>query len=407
MALRLKHGWSVLSDMASVIFGKAKWTLPDVSALPDPSAEDAKREAKFVPPVVPEDLIKVLSHYGVKGTFTDYHIGSSVTTYEVRVPMGTHLSSILRYREDLARDLGTPSLRIVKGTKDAVTVGFEVENRDRYPVSFKQLFKSVPKSMRLPVILGEDTYGTPAYVDLAAMPHLLVAGQTGSGKSVFLNSLIATLICRLTPEQVRFLIVDPKQVEFAAYNEIPHLYEKDGETLQIASDPEEARYLLNVAVEEMERRFGLMMDVRVKKIDDYNAVAKEKLPYIVFIVDEFSDLMLMGSRDQKKDVETKVVRLAQKARAVGIHMVLSTQKPLASVVSPLIKGNVPARVAFSVTCGTDSRVILDEVGAETLTGSGDMLFRNPNARSEYLKLIRIQAPWLSDRDLETLLEQGR
>ena len=397
----------VLSDLADFVTDRTHWTVPNVSALPDPSAEELSREAEFIPPVVPEELIRILSHYGVKGEFKDYHIGSSVTTYEISVPVGTHLSTVLRYREDLARDLGTPSLRIVKGTKDAVTIGFEVENRDRYTVHFKQLFKGIPQSMQLPVILGEDTYGTPAYVDLAAMPHLLVAGQTGSGKSVFLNTLIATLICRRTPEEVRFLIVDPKQVEFAAYSEIPHLYEENGDTLQIASDPEEARYLLNVAVTEMERRFGLMMETRVKKLDDYNATAKEKLPYIVFIVDEFSDLMLMGTRDQKKDVENKIVRLAQKARAVGIHMVLATQKPLASVMSSLIKGNVPARIAFSVTSGMDSRVILDEVGAETLTGSGDMLFRNPNARSEYLKLIRIQAPWLSDKDLEMLLDQGR
>jgi len=397
----------VLSDLADLVVDRKRWTLPNVSALPDQTVDEIKREADFVPPVAPEELIRVLSHYGINGEFKDYHIGSSVTTFEIRVPMGTHISTILRYREDLARDLGTPSLRIVKGIKDAVTIGFEVENRDRYSVSFKGLFKGIPANLKLPMILGEDTYGTPVYQDLAAMPHLLVAGQTGSGKSVFLNTLIATLICKRTPEEVRFLIVDPKQVEFAAYSEIPHIYEKDGETLQIASDPEQARYLLNVAVEEMERRFSLMMDAKVKKIDDYNAVAKEKLPYIVFIVDEFSDLMLMGTRDQKKDVETKVVRLAQKARAVGIHMVLSTQKPLASVVSPLIKGNVPARIAFSVTCGMDSRVILDEMGAETLTGGGDMLFRDPSARCDYTRLSRIQAPWLSDRDLETLLDQGR
>jgi S-DNA-T family DNA segregation ATPase FtsK/SpoIIIE len=260
--------------------------------------------------------------------------------------------------------------------------------------------------MKLPMILGEDTYGGPVYQDLTAMPHLLVAGQTGSGKSAFLNALIATIICRRTPQEVRFLIVDPKQVEFVAYSEIPHMFEQDGETLQIASDPEEARCLLDVAVNEMERRFGLMVDARVKKIDDYNETAKEKLPYIVFIVDEFSDLMLMGTRDQKKNVETKIVRLAQKARAVGIHMILATQKPLASVMSSLIKGNVPARVAFSVTSGVDSRVILDECGAEMLTGNGDMLFRDPAARNDYTRLRRIQAPWLSDVEVETLLEQG-
>jgi S-DNA-T family DNA segregation ATPase FtsK/SpoIIIE len=286
--------------------------------------------------------------------------------------------------------------------KDSLTIGFEIENKDRYTVHFKELFNKLPGNQRLPLILGEGTYGEPVCYDLAAMPHLLVAGQTGSGKSVFLNTLISTLIAKLTPEQVQFLIVDPKRVEFEAYKEIPHMYDDQS----IAYEPDEARCLLNVAVDEMERRFELLREAGVKKIDDYNSQTEDKLPYVVFIVDEFSDLMLMGTREQKKEVETKIVRLAQKARAVGIHMVLATQKPLATVMSSLIKGNIPARVAFSVTSGTDSRVILDEIGAETLTGQGDMLFRDPAARNEYSRLIRVQAPWLSDEETEYIAKGG-
>ena len=405
--LNVKFLAGVMSELASFIVTREKWALPNVDSLPDDSEQDLAREANYQAPINPEDLIYVLSQYGVKGEFKDYHIGSAVTTYEVKVPIGTRIVTLLGNREDLARDLGTPSLRIVKSVQDSTTIGFEVENRDRFSVGFKSLFKGIPGDLKLPVILGEDTYGSPVYQDLIAVPHLLVAGQTGSGKSAFLNALLATLICKRTPEEVRFLIVDPKGYEFSAYKDLPHLYRQDDETMHIASEVEDARRLLDVAVDEMARRGRLFEEARVKKLEDYNATAKEKLPYIVFIVDEFADLMLMGSRDQKKDVETKIVRIAQKARAVGIHMILATQKPLASIMTSLIKANMPARVAFSVSSGVDSRVILDETGAEALTGRGDMLFRDPAARSEHMRVRRIQAPWISDKNVEALITNGR
>jgi DNA segregation ATPase FtsK/SpoIIIE, S-DNA-T family len=403
MTLRKSFLKNVLTELVDYVMVKRRWTLPDIDQLSDPSPADAAREANFVPPVDPANLISVLSQYGIKGTFKDFHIGAVVTTYEVAVPVGTHLKAITRYQDDLARDLRTPSLRVIKGVKDASTIGFEIENTDRYTVNFKEMFKGIPDGLKLPVILGEDTYGEAVYADLTTMPHLLVAGQTGSGKSAFMNGLIATLISKMTPAELQLLIVDPKGYEFSAYQDLPHLYQESGEHVEIASEVDDARHLLNLAVEEMERRGQLFDEHRVKKLDDYNSTAKVKLPYIVFIVDEFADLMMMGTRDQKKDVETKIVRIAQKARAVGIHMVLATQKPLASIMTSLIKANMPARIAFSVTSGTDSRVILDEMGAETLAGSGDMLFRDPSARSEYARLRRVQAPWISDKDVETLL----
>lgn len=374
-----------------------KWDLPDIKKLSGPTEEDLKKESTFKPPVDPQDIERVLSRYGVSATYSDYHIGSSVTTYEISVPIGTKFARITQYRDDIARDLEAPSLRIIQSLSDSSKIGFEIENKDRFMVYFKEAYKHLPEGLELPVVMGEDTYGEAVYEDLSKMPHLLVAGQTGAGKSVFLNTTISSLICNKGPAELQFLIVDPKQVEFVSFEDLPHLMRK------IASDPQEAYDLLDMATQEMERRFKLLRENRVKKITDYNSKTDHPLPYIVFIVDEFADLMLMGTSKQRKEVESKIVRIAQKARAVGIHMILATQKPLATIVTSLIKANMPARVAFSVTSGYDSRVILDEIGAEVLTGCGDMLYRDPNARSEYTRLRRIQAPWISDEDLDMLV----
>lgn len=404
--LDLKFLQKVHQGLTSYIYGSRPWHLPDVSTLADAASSEIDKETEYTPPVEPSMIEDVLKRYGFSGKFVDYHIGSSVTTFEIRIPMGTKLASLFRSRDDIARDLGTPSLRIIQSFNSSSTIGFEIENKDRYQVSFKEMFMGIPEDLKLPVILGEDTYGTKTYVDLTTLPHLLVAGRTGSGKSVFINTLITTLICKYTPEQLRLIMVDPKQVEFAAYENLPHLFETDGEPLGIASDASEAREVLEVAVAEMERRFELLKGYKAKKIDDYNKVAKEALPYIVFIIDEFADLMLMGSSADRKEVENMIVRIAQKARAVGIHMILATQKPLAQIMTTLIKANMPARISFSVSSAGDSRVILDEGGAEALTGSGDMLYRDPLARSEYTRIKRIQAPWISDTDIQDLIAQG-
>jgi S-DNA-T family DNA segregation ATPase FtsK/SpoIIIE len=395
-----------LKGLTDYIRGTRPWNIPDVSMLPDAPANELSKETNYIAPVDPKKIEEVLLRYGIKATFLDYRIGSAVTTYEIKVPMGTKVSSLIRSRDDIARDIGAPSLRIIQSTNNSSTIGFEVENIDRYTVHFKDMFLGIPDNLKLPVILGEDTYGEKTYVDLTLLPHLLVAGRTGSGKSVFINTLITTLICKFTPEQLRLIMVDPKQVEFAAYENLPHLFENDGEPLKIASNAEEARIVLEVAVAEMERRFDLLKGQRAKKIDDYNAVATEKLPYIVFIIDEFADLMLMGSSADRKEVENQIIRIAQKARAVGIHMILSTQKPLAQIMTTLIKANMPARISFSVTSAGDSRVILDEGGAEALTGNGDMLYQDPLARNEYTRIKRIQASWISDGTIEQLIKQG-
>lgn len=395
-----------LKGLSEYVCGSCNWNIPDVDLLPDPSTDEINKETNYSAPIDPERIEEVLKRYGINAKFKDYRIGSAVTTYEMVVPMGTKVASLVRSRDDIARDLGAPSLRIIQMINNSSTIGFEVENIDRYTVHFKEIYKDIPEDLKLPVILGEDTYGEKCYVDLTTMPHLLVAGRTGSGKSVFINTLITTLICKYTPEDLRFMMVDPKQIEFAAYENLPHIFEVDGEPLEIASDAGGARRILEVAVEEMERRFELLKVYKAKKLEQYNEVAPNKLPYIVFIIDEFADLMLMGSSSERKEVENNIVRIAQKARAVGIHMVLATQKPLAEIMTTLIKANMPARISFSVSSAGDSRVILDEGGAEALTGNGDMLYRDPLARSEYTRIKRIQAPWISDTDIEMLIKQG-
>jgi S-DNA-T family DNA segregation ATPase FtsK/SpoIIIE len=379
----------------------AYWSQPDPALLPGQTASDAEAESAYEPPVTPENLVSVLSRYGLPGEFLDYKIGPQVTTYELEVPVGTKLSGLGRYADDMARDLGVPSVRFVHATRGSA-VGVELENKSRFTVRFRELAMSMPSTMALPITMGEDTSGNASYYDLADMPHMLVARQTGSGKSVFMNACVASLICRHTPETLKLLIVDPKRVEFGAYKGLPHL-QQVGSIKGIAYEPADAFTLLEWVVEEMDRRFGLLEEVGCRKISDYNKSAGEKLPYIVFVVDEFAELMLMGGKQAAKAVEAKVVRLAQKARAVGIHMILATQKPLVVVMTSLIKANMPARVAFSVGSSVDSRVILDECGAESLSGGGDYLFRDPQARGESRRIRRLQAPWLSDGDLRILL----
>jgi len=374
------------------------WKRPDLTLLSGLSDKDTVNEALFKAPVDPKRIEEVLERYGLHGSFKDYRIGPSVTTYEVEVPVGTKLSSVERYREDIARDLGVPSLRIVKATSGSMRVGFEIENGVRLPVDFKALVENIPKDMALPIILGEDTYGRGLYRDLADMPHLLVAGQTGSGKSVFMVSILSTLCALLGPDRLRLRLVDPKRVEFAEFKGDPHV---DG---AVAYEVNEARAVLNSAVVEMEHRFEILEEARCRNIKEYNkAHPKEALPYVVVAVDEFADLMLMGKRDERQAVEQSFVRIAQKARAVGVHLLLSTQKPMATVVTGLVKANLPARAAFQVSSSVDSRVILDENGAEALTGMGDMLYRDPTARLESERLRRVQAPWVSPENLRVLL----
>lgn len=386
------HGLAALTDSLTRTFMGKPWELPDVEMLSDPPKDLEKLILNYEMPVKPTDIERVFASYKCHVTFVDSRIGPSTTTYEINLGSGVKLSTLDRVKQDIARELGINSIRFIE-LRNSSNIGMEVPNVDRYIKYFKELARDIPTDYTLPFILGEDMHGEFKYSDLAKMPHLLVAGQTGSGKSVFINALICSILCRKTPQEVKFMMIDPKQVEFADYDQIPHLLEP------IANETEDAKRLLDIAVEEMEHRFDLLKRNRVKKITDYNRDAFEKLPHIVFIVDEFSDLMLMGTAQERKEVENKIVRIAQKARAVGIHMVLATQKPLAKIMTSLIKANMPARISFSVASWVDSKVILDEKGAEFLLGKGDMLFKDPTAIDDFDRVLHIQAPWVPDEDI--------
>jgi S-DNA-T family DNA segregation ATPase FtsK/SpoIIIE len=308
--------------------------------------------------------------------------GPVVTTFEFKPAPGTKVSKISALGEDLARLLKAQSLRVLAPIPGKDTVGFEVPNTERSTIGFADLidtpeFKSTKRKM--PIAMGVDIFGKAVTEDLAEMPHLLVAGSTGSGKSVFMNTLIGSLIARHTPSTLRLIMIDPKMVEMAAYNALPHM------ACPVITDPQnEAKSVLDQLVQEMESRYERMRVVGARNIDGFNETVKSKrkseflefegkwapMPFIVLIIDEMADMMMMLG----KDAEQPIARLAQKARACGIHMVIATQRPSADVVTGLIKANFPTRVAFRVLSGIDSRTILDQSGAEGLLGKGDMLY---------------------------------
>lgn len=398
MGLKINKARSLLKALQGAFNAHGQWTLPDLSTL---SSTETVKEEEYISPIDHLAAVKILGRYRLNVEFVDYFIGPSVTTFIYSVDLGTRLNTIYKYEEDIARDLGVNSVRIVSVPGHASCIGLEVENIVKYPVYFKDVSEDNTEC-KYSVPLGSDTFGKDHMIDIRKQPHLMVAGQTGSGKSVFLNTTIASLISKCMPSELNLLLVDPKQVEFSQFEEIPHMMEP------IACNLEDAYHVVDVAVEEMERRFSLLRDLKVKKISDYNKKVREgeRLPYVVLIVDEFSDLMMMGTAAERKAVENKIVRIAQKARAVGIHLILATQKPLATVVTSLIKANMPAQVAFKVQKSIDSKVILDETGAENLSGKGDLLFTGILSSGKSVQLQRVQAPFISDDDLETLIEGG-
>jgi len=377
----------------SRIWGDNDWMAPDINELPDPIDENSKMDLYSVPE--PERVVEVLSNYGVKGKFKDSYIGPAVTTYEIELPMGSRMGPIQRFKDDIARDLGVSTIRVLTSIQGRSGLGIEVPHGVRFNVNFKNMLQNVPDKMELPILLGEDTFGKPQYLDLVQMPHLLIAGQTGSGKSVFINSCLSALLCLKSPDELRLVMVDPKQVEFSAYKNIPHL--KD---TSIAHEPEEARNLLDLVIDEMEERFALLNKWGAKNIKEYKEKSGSKLPFMILVMDEFAELVTMGSPAERKDVETKVGRLAQKARAVGIHLILATQYPTRECVTSRIKANMPTRISFSVASQVNSRVILDEGGAEDLLGNGDMLISSPLLRGQTL---RMQSPYVSDEEINYIV----
>lgn len=380
----------MIKDTLSRVFIPGYWHTPNLDLLPNPEPNSV--EEKDVYPIDPAELAKILINYGIKASITNIRVGSSVTTYEIKLPIGADSSKLIKRTDDLSRDISEPDLRVLASIPGTVCMGIEIPNRIRRTVPFKAIASEIPDKP-LMVALGQDTYGKNIYLDIAETPHLLIAGTTGSGKSVWLNVAISSLLCKRTPKEVQFLMVDPKRVELKFYESIPHLIKP------IAYGPEDADELLDFAVEEMERRFILLQKTDCRDIKSYNSVSKDKMPYIVFIIDEFSDLLMTAKF--KKVFEDKVIRLAQKARAVGIHMILSTQKPIKAVVTSIIKSNLPARISFRVPSSMDSRTILDENGSEKLLGKGDML-----VKTSTLNMVRVQSPFVTDSEIKAIVSGG-
>jgi S-DNA-T family DNA segregation ATPase FtsK/SpoIIIE len=360
-----------------------------------------------------QKLIETLAHYGVQGKVEDILPGPTVTTYEVSPAVGTKVSKVAGLADDLALALAR-KVRIVAPIPGKNRVGFELPNERRVPVVLRDLvedrrFQSL--AVPLPVVLGRDILGNPVYADLASMPHVIVAGATGAGKSVGLNVMLLSLLYRRSPDELRLLMIDPKVVELAPFDRIPHML------LPVVTDMKQAATALKWAVDEMERRYQLFADAGTKNVATYNAWAlraqrgerkkevpdagplPEKLPWIVIVVDEFADLMMQ----QGKEVEAAVARLAQKARAAGMHVILATQRPSTDVITGTIKANFPTRIAYRVAQKVDSRTILDEQGAEHLLGLGDMLIKlNGTGETK-----RVQCPWVSEEEVQRVTDYLR
>lgn len=401
-------------------YQKQDYHLPKLDLLAKPKADKEPVMSKDAMEARARQLETVLEEYGVKGKIVNVRPGPVVTLFELEPAPGIKTTRVINLADDIARSMSALSVRIAVVPGESV-IGIEMPNEKRADVYLKELlatdeFKKSEKPLTL--ALGKDIGGKPTFTDLAKMPHLLVAGTTGSGKSVAINTMILSLLYRLTPEQVRFIMIDPKMLELSVYNGIPHLL------TPVVTDPKKAVLALNWAVREMDDRYQLMSQVGVRNIDGYNEKVKEMqaskepmtrtvltgyddgvpvyeeqplnlrpFPYIVVIVDEMADLMLTAG----KDVEVAIQRIAQKARAAGIHLIMATQRPSVDVITGTIKANFPERISFRVTTKIDSRTILGEQGAEQLLGRGDMLYLAQGQRAK-----RLHGPFVSDAEVEAI-----
>ena len=427
-------------DFASRLNGKFK--LPPLTLLDRVERKDTriKRETLIANSRI---LEKKLSDFGVEGNVVEVKPGPVITTYELEPAPGVKINKITNLSDDLALALRAPSIRIIAPIPGKGAIGIEIPNQERDPVRLRDVldhatFRESPSL--LPLALGEDIVGAPVITDLIRMPHLLIAGTTGSGKSVSLNAMICSILFKAPPDEVKFIMIDPKRLELSGYEGIPHLLHP------VVVDPKKASLVLRWAVEEMERRYRIISDVGVKSIEAYNQLRAGKtpapppppisgtgetgpeetaekkeavpggspvrkaaeetfrkneplpdqLPYIVIIIDELADLMMVAQRN----VEESLTRLAQMARAAGIHLILATQRPSVDVITGIIKANFPTRISFQVSSKVDSRTILDQMGAEKLLGAGDMLFIPPGTS----RLTRIHGAYVSDREIERIVD---
>ena len=387
------------------------YTMPSIDLLDEPEHTFASVQEKVVKAKAVA-LEGLLNEFDISARVVAAETGPVVTMFELQLAAGVKVSQISSLSNDIARALGVGAVRIVAPLPGKHTIGVEVPNSEKERVRMKdmlQLAGSKPEGMAIPLFLGKDSSGEALVSDLASMPHLLIAGTTGSGKSVCINTIIAGILLTRRPDEVKMILIDPKMVEMTAFNTIPHLM------TPIVTETRRAVQILEWATIKMDERYALLAEARVKNIGEYNALGTEeivrrfeptspdeeakipkKLPYVVIIIDELADLMMTAA----KEIEAHIVRLAQKSRAVGIHIVLATQRPQATVVTGLIKANMPTRIGFRVAARMDSRIILDQNGAETLLGQGDMLFLKPGTSD----LIRAQGTFVSDDEVRRMVK---
>ena len=395
---------------------------PKTTVIPSKPKQEGHRAAKKGPYVIPSDLLiaykddqywliddatkqaslnlkQTLAEFNIEAEIIGIKKGPVVTMFEILPAPGVKLSKIVALQDNIALSLAAQSVRIVAPIPGKQAVGIEVPNKHRSVVGFREIIEmDLPdwKKMAVPVILGKDILGKAQLIDLAKTPHMLIAGATGSGKSVCVNSLILSILYKRSPEEVKMILVDPKVVELKLYNNIPHLL------VPVITEPKKALQSLQWCLCEMERRYALLDSMGVRDISNYNQKIKdqkictEKLPYIVVIIDEFADLMATSG----KELETVIARLTAMSRAVGIHLVLATQRPSVNVITGLIKANIPTRIAFMVASRTDSNIIIDTVGAEKLLGRGDMLYASAADPAP----IRIQGTFVTDQEVEDVVK---
>ena len=372
------------------------YEFPPIQLLAEPEKKANKGGKKAVMDTATK-LQKTLYSFGVSAKVENVSVGPAITRYELKPAEGVRVSKIANLADDIALNLAAESIRIEAPIPGKQAVGIEIPNKENEIVHFREIIESnvfQDHKSKLAFGLGKDVAGEPIVTDIAKMPHVLIAGATGSGKSVCINTLIASIIYKAKPSEVKLLMVDPKVVELSVYNGIPHLL------IPVVTDPKKAAGALAWAVQEMENRYQIFAKKGVRDIKGYNEISKQEdtgvLPQIVIIIDELADLMMVAS----KDVEDSICRLAQKARAAGMHLVIATQRPSVDVITGIIKANIPSRISFAVSSQIDSRTILDMVGAEKLLGKGDMLFYPAGAT----KPTRIQGAFVSDKEVEKIVD---
>lgn len=390
-------------DLSDIEISGAGYMFPPISLLKKPQNKNSHENQAAVKENV-GILEQVFADFGVEGKVVAINIGPAVTQYEMEIKAGTKVSKILSLNREVALALGARDVRIQAPIPGKKTVGVELPNKVTSIVTVREILEAVPKSKddsKLLAVLGRDILGNPIYFEINKTPHLLVAGTTGSGKSICINSIIISLIMRTRPEEVKLVLVDPKKVELSVYNGEPHLL------VPVVTEPRKANIALKKIIVEMERRYDLFSDNGVKNIAGYNTLVEKKnetlleeqklkkLPYIVVIIDELSDLMLVAA----KEVEDSITRITQMARAAGIHLIVATQRPSTDVITGLIKANIPSRISFAVSNSIDSRTILDMVGAEKLLGKGDMLFLPLGENTP----LRVQGTYISEDEISNVV----